>query len=835
MSAPLLEREPFLAALEAAPDGGTVLVAGEAGIGKTALVRAYCAGQGARVLWGACDALFTPRPLGPFADVAEAAGGELRALIREGARPAELLPALLAELRAEPSVLVLEDLHWADEGTLDVLRLLARRLDGLTARVVATFRDDEIGEAHPLRRAIGDLGARRLRLEPLSREAVRALADRHEVDGERLHAITGGNPFYVTEVLSTPGEAIPGTVRDAVLGRIAGLPPDARGLLEQVAIVPGGAEGALLREASDAAVDACLRAGTLRPAGDGLSFRHELARLAVEEAITPRRRAALHRTVLAALGRAGADPARLAHHAEMAGDAAAVLEHAPVAAERAARAAAHREAAAQYARALRFAGSEPPERRAELLERRAYHCYLTDQIEEAAIKARREALELRRGLGDRLREGDDLRWLSRLHWFLGHNAEAERFGAEAVEILEALGSDPPTRELAMAYSNRAQLAMLSFDLEGARRWGAEAIAVAERIGDDEALAHALNNVGCAEYLRELDGGREKLERSLALALESGHEEHVARAYCNLVGIAVELHRPLQALATAPAALEYCAGRDLDSWGHYVLAWKALAEIEAGCWDEAAASAGEVLAHAATAPVTRIPALVALTRLRARRDDPGAQDTLDEALALASGTGEIQRIAPVASARAELRWLAGDDAGALAATEDAWALVLERGTPWLIGELGVWRRRAGGDAPAELAAEPYALELAGDLEGAALAWDALGCAYEAALARARAGSAQGFATLERLGAVAVLPRLGRRGPRPSTRGNPAGLTRRELEVLALVSEGLHNAEIAGRLVLSVRTVDMHVRNILRKLGVQSRGRAQAEAARLGIGA
>jgi predicted ATPase len=225
----LLERDQHLEALrEAAAElpqghGRLVLVGAEAGGGKTALVQALVANlpRNVRVLQGACDALFAPRPLGPFADVAGTCGGELQRLVESGARPHEVIGELLDELRGKPTVLLLEDLHWADESTLDLLRLLGRRVEGLEALVIATYRDDELGAAHPFRIVLGDLESTadvlRLHLPPLSPRAVHELAAPHDVDAEDLYAKTGGNPFFVTEALAGGGEAIPATIRDAVL------------------------------------------------------------------------------------------------------------------------------------------------------------------------------------------------------------------------------------------------------------------------------------------------------------------------------------------------------------------------------------------------------------------------------------------------------------------------------------------------------------------------------------------------------------------------------------------------------------------------------------------
>ena len=203
-----------------------VLVSGEAGIGKTSLVQGFCdhAEGSGRVLWGACDVLFTPRPLGPLVDIAEAAGGDVADAIERGAVPYEVAAAVRRVLEQRPpTILVLEDVHAADEATLDVMRLLARRSDGLPAMVIATYRDDGLDRWHPLRTVLGEIAALspvdRLRLAPLSRDAVAQLAAPHGAEGHELYAKTAGNPFFVTEALAAPGEEIPATVRDAVLGR----------------------------------------------------------------------------------------------------------------------------------------------------------------------------------------------------------------------------------------------------------------------------------------------------------------------------------------------------------------------------------------------------------------------------------------------------------------------------------------------------------------------------------------------------------------------------------------------------------------------------------------
>ena len=426
----------------------------------------------------------------------------------------------------------------------------------------------------------------------------------------------------------------------------------------------------------------------LRAERDAVSFRHEIARVAVEEALAPHRRLALHRRALAALAEgARPDPARLAHHAEAADDAEAVQRYAPAAGERAAMLGSHREAAAQFARALRHGDGLPSARRAELLERRSYECYLTHDI-AGAIEARRSALEEHRATGDTRRQGDTHRWLSRLAWFEG-SARAEVEARRAVELLELLA---PGRELAMAYSNMAQLRMLASDQPGATTWGERAIELAERLGETEIVVHALNNVGTAELEQEMPDGVAKLERSLALALEAALQEHVARAYTNLGTCSVSIRAYAIGDRHLEAGIGYCVEHDLTLWVDYMAGWRARSELDQGHWDAATATATGVLAaHDIPAP-TRITPLTVLGRLRARRGDPDPWAPLDEALELARGTGEVQRLAPVAAARAEARWLAGESE-AIAAETDA-VLALEQFHRWAGGELYLWRGRAG---------------------------------------------------------------------------------------------------------------------------------------------
>jgi tetratricopeptide (TPR) repeat protein len=537
----LLERDDCLSTLGdllagVRSEGRLVVVGGEAGVGKTTLLRRFCEMSDARVLWGACEPLRTPPPLGPFLEAAEATGSELAALVAGSPRPHEVAAAVLDELRRRgPTVLVLEDLHWADEATLDVVSLLVPRIASAPALVLASYRDDELDRAGQLRVLLGELVRRpgRLKLAPLSPAAVAELAAPHGADADELYRRTGGNPFFVVEVLAGGGERMPDTVRDAVLARAARLSQAAGRLLEAVAVVPGAVELWLLEALAGELADHLDEAAGMLSAGPAhVAFRHELARLAIDEATPPNRRLALHRAALAALSARGGevDLARLAHHADAAGDTEAVLRWAPQAAERAAAAGAHREAAAQYARALRYAGGLAPARRAELLAARAHECYTTADFDEA-VAAQREALACHRAGGDRRGEGDAVRALSRLLFFAGRTEEGEPLALEAVALLE---TPPPSHELAMAYGNVTQRRAVVDDLDAAATWGARALELADRLGDTEARLYALTSLGMAELQADRPEGATRLEEVIAVAPEHGLEEFAGRAFSALV-------------------------------------------------------------------------------------------------------------------------------------------------------------------------------------------------------------------------------------------------------------------------------------------------------------
>jgi DNA-binding CsgD family transcriptional regulator/tetratricopeptide (TPR) repeat protein len=623
-------------------------------------------------------------------------------------------------------------------------------------------------------------------------------------------------------------------------------------VLDAVAVGPQPTELWLLEALTEVplrALDECLSSGMLKAEGNRVAFRHELARLAIEGSLAPDVRLDLHRRALVALAEppsCAPDCARLAHHADAAGDGEAVLRFAPAAADHASSVGAHREAQDQYGRALRFAAEIAPEARADLLQRFADEGYLTDMRAEA-VQALDEALAIHRNRGDRLREGDALRLRSRLLVCIGRMAEARVAAEEAVAALEQL---PPGRELARAYGALSHVSMLGDEADDTLEWGVRAIELAQRVGDTEALVHALNNVGTIELGCGDRAGREKLERSLTLSKQHELVADAGRAYINLAA-AHARHRQwtLADLYIGPG-IEYCRDHGLEAWMSCLIAGRAESALAQGRWDDAAATAGSILNAPASSVISpRFGALIVLALVRARRGDAGYRPLLDEALEIARSVGDLQFLVPVSAARAEVALLEGRAEAVAPETDAALTQAIDLREPSSAGELAMWRLRAGLEEEiSSEVAEPFASELAGEHERAAQLWTELGCPYEAALALAggedEAALRRSLAALQSLGAEPAAALVARRlrergargvprGPRHTTAQNPADLTTREVEVLELVAQGLRNADIAGRLFLSEKTVGHHVSAILRKLDVRTRGQASAEAVRLGI--
>jgi DNA-binding CsgD family transcriptional regulator/tetratricopeptide (TPR) repeat protein len=857
---PVLEREHILASLaEYAGDcrdseGRLVLVSGEAGVGKTTLLDAFAATvPDARWIRGACDDLSTPRPLGPLFDVAGQLGGELADACQRGASREELFAALLAALDRPDvlSVLAIEDVHWADDSTLDLLRFLGRRMREVSALLLITYRDDGLAPDDPLRAVLGDLAmqrtTRRVEVAPLSEGAVAIMAAGSAVAPGELFHLTGGNPFFVTEVVQAGTGEIPPSARDAVHARIASLSEGARTIVQTAALIGTRVDPRLLdavSSPSERVLDEIVAAGVLVSDRDALRFRHEITRVAVERQVPAHRRRPTHERLLAALQASGCkDDARLAHHAEGSDDHAAVLRFAPRAGRRASELASHREAAAQFERALRFADGEAPEVLADIYDRLAIERSLLDQWPNAA-DAGEQALALWRQLGERVREGDTLRRLSRTMWRLCRAKEAAEHADAAIAILEPEGETP---ELARAFANMAFQHIVRSEFEDGIAAARRAQKLAVQLGMPDALSDALNTEACIN----LDTGREweePMQRALDVALVGDAHEQAGRAYSNLCQFHVSTRRFAAADADLAAGIPFCEEHDISTYSLCLQGHRMELLFATGEWDQALEVGHRILSGVAS-PINKMIPSVHLGTILARRGDESAWTLFDQALESAIGSNEADRIVLARLARVEVFWLENRPVEALTELELTHSLALDC-DEWIRGSVATWLRRVGSElaAPTERIAEPYALTIFGDFAASEQAWTRIGCPYDAALALLDSGEESGLREALRrfdaLGASATVQavrrkmrRLGVRsipvGVRAATRSNPAGLTNREREVLDLICSGRANSEIAELLFISAKTVDHHVSAVLAKLGVPSRGAAATEAARRGL--
>ncbi|SPM31255.1 ATP-binding protein [Mycobacterium terramassiliense] len=751
----LLERETVLAELRGLVRGvrrgagRVVLLRGEAGVGKTAVINAFTAGLDApvRVLIGGCDPLAAPRPLGPVLDALTGLGAEAaRALASaiDAGDTAALYRRLLALLHdGHRWVWIIEDAHWADGATLDLLRFLARRIGSLPLLLVMSYRDDELDAQHPLAVALGDVAScaalTRIGLEPLSRDAVAVLAAGSGLNADWLHELTGGNPFFVTEVVAVgvdalDRKALPRSISEAVWGRLARLSTNARRAALAVAVCGPRAEPALvahLCEAADAAVLECLDAGVLIADGETIGFRHELARRATLERIDTYHLRALHARALAELAKPPIDPnalAALAFHADQAGDRDAAMRYGIAAAERATALGAHRQAAELYALALRHAGTTPTEQKVIWFEQHALASYLGGL---SGVASWREAIKLRRALGDRLAESEDLCWLSHELVLSDRVSESDEAAMASLRLVQDAG---PCPQLAQSLLNMAELRVLGWD-PAIADFADRAITVGTQIGDDAVVIRARGSAALARVVRT-DAGWEELEAAWRQALATDTRGENAGKLGADICAAAALHFDLdRADRYVAETLEYCRERDLFTFEAFLMGIAALVALHRGQWAHASACAEDVLTRPGLSSFHRIAPRRVLALICARRGEQPSAGLIDEI----ADSSELHqsRFFPVWAARAEAAWLAGDDDTARSEAQSGLVTMGFDGNPWLAGQLQRWLRLpASTAAPMAITdpVNPFQSEVTGDWQGAAAEWTRRGCPYEAAIAQ-----------------------------------------------------------------------------------------------------
>lgn len=838
----LLERGPALEQLDShldaarRGDGRVVLVVGEAGIGKTSLVREFALQRGdmSHVLWGACDDLLTARPLGPMWDMAFDEPALEQAL--ESGNRQEVFSAVygLIKRSLRPTMLVIEDVHWADDATLDLVKFVTRRVDRSYGLVVLTVREEDVSGKHLLRRALADIPHRnfeRVELEPLSKESVATMAESEHL-AEEIFLLSGGNPFLVTELLGSEEGVVPASITDAVSGRVMRLNPPARALVELASVSPGRLELALARDVLGdvtVALSESEKAGILALRDDSVMFRHELARRAVEVDLSEVQRRGLNLELLTVCEANGVDIARCAHHARSAGEPDEIVRILPDAARQASEAESHREAAAHLRALEPYLNRLTDGELADHYDLWAWEEFLLESGDAARIAAR--AVELRVRLGEPSALGRSLLAASRIEWVDSRRKKAVRYAEEAARVLEPVGG----QELAMAYSTLSQLAMLASDVGRTVTFAEKALDLA---GDSpsQVRAHAINNLGAVWMTSDsYPNGVAELEESFRLSEQLDLPHDSVRAAVNLAWGYLGVYELDQAEAWIREALRISEEAEMSYFESYAAVERAMLEEMRGNWDLAESGARFVIEHGLK--VSRLAARLVEARVKVQTGAPDAAEKALEAWRLALATSEPIRTGPAATVLAQHLCLGGElDPSIITELNAVLDEIMDLRVGWFAGELAMWLwlARVRGHIP-DRAPEPVSWLANGGWEKAAEFWASKGVPYLRAVVLAQGevnAKLEALGILDGLGARPMAARVRSelrdlgikgvpRGPMRKRRASPLGLTPRQTDVLQLLAEGLTNAQIADRIFVSTRTVDHHVSAILTQLKAQSR--------------
>lgn len=839
-------------------EGHCVFVSGEAGIGKTSLIKTFCRQQENKctIYQGACDALFTPRPLAPVYDIIWQVRSDLWPNSHTIEERSELFLKLFHEIKNNKGkvLIVFDDIHWADEATLDFIKFFARRISQLQCLFILTYRDNEINAGHALSNVLGSLSPEiftRVQLQPLSKQAVYKLAEEKGFDAKNVYNISGGNPFYVTEILASYSPGVPDNIKDAILAVYNRQEDGTKNAWEICSVIPEGLEinrFAKLKSSWEG-MDRCFALKIIIIKNERVIFKHELYRRTIEGSLSPFKRIALNKRMLELFldsFEEEGDIERIVHYAKNANENKIVVKYAPVAAKQAASVGAHIEASKLFLTAIEYSEGNDYDQLVKFYEAYAYESYLTSQIKEAIIY-QGKALKIWQLKNETDQIGNSQRFLSRLWWFDGNREKAEAYARQAIETLNM---QPSSKIKAMAFSNMSQLKMFSEETAECVEWGNLAINMAREIHDDETLCHALSNVGFSQWRVEPTSeiGKSLLMEGLNVALKNSFDEHAGRAYSSIISNYITFKQFPLAKKFLSEGIAYCDERDLDSSKNYKLCQKARMLLETGEWTGACLIAKTLLENSNQPIIIKINALPTLATVEIRKGDPAALAHLQEAKTHAFPTEEHHQIIPVVIAFFEYEWLNSKKLITDDEIKFCLYLIQKVDNIFLNSEFDFWLKKARKQQTRLSSLyEPYQLLKAGKQKAAANFWDKIGCPFEKALALSEGSEEDkknALLILQQLGADAVYDKtkMGMRaegikkiprGIRESTKNNPAQLTHRELDVLQLLYKGMQNKEIANTLFISPKTADNHISNILFKLDVNSRAKAVSEAVRLGI--
>jgi len=949
--------------------GRLVFVVGDAGVGKTRLLREFAGraqADGVTLLEGHCYDEQPAPPYGPFVDA-------LRALVRQrgpdsvaqvaGAWASSLAP-LLPELELPASapppigdpqsekrrlfeaiarvfraiaqrglVLLLEDLHWSDQSSQELLAYLARAVERDPILILASYRGDELHRRHPLTHLVAQLTRERryheVRLAALSRED---LAQMLEATLERalpralidaLYDRTEGNPFFVEEILKALIENarldalitaawrghhsarldIPLSLKESILSRTADLDSTTAEVLNYAAVIGRRFDFELLHKLTELAEDELLRSIARlierqlvveeRSTEDRFSFRHALTREAIYDDMLGRERRMKHRAVLQALEELypenrDAVVDQLAYHSLQAKELTQAGQYARLAGDQAMRRRGYREALVYYETALELLETDDLRERATLTERLAEAASPLSE-ERLYLRYLREAHQLYQQIGDRRKLAEIDRWIGVAAQWIGDMETAFTYTRAAVDALEA---EPPGRDLATAYFMLSRLYMLSDHPQESIAWAEKAQPLAEAFADEELSTNLLNNIGCSlAMIGETQRGLSLLERAFDWAKRLGTATWLTgmRAYQNLSVFLSVLGQFARAADIAREGIERA-----DQAGYIPAGeWHSLgiAELSLGHWDAAGELIDRVISHQ-DAHIDYVHSIALKAELLLRRGRPEearqlleyglpqintlsaflwrsdlwgalalthlALGAIDQAVAIMDrGIADWRTTGPLVSTEAMLRcgvevYLAAGRAEPAREPLDALATIAGRvASPLSLAHLE--------DARGLFAAhENRHGEAAEHFRGAAARWQAMAAPFEEAVARRRlaeslllAGDAaaredarrelgMARATFARLGAPLELAAADALAEKYGLASQPAKvptrkgeLTARERQVIALIAQGHSNRQIAEALTISEKTAEIHVGNILGKLGFSSRTQAAAYAVEHGL--